>query len=137
METIERQHQRTRTSELLEPTEKPQKVLAAIHVAQGLPSVLTVARLDLFVDVIKLWPLEPVEKNASKGLVEVLLDARDDLFENVSISRPWSSMDAFRVVVVAQELGDWCGRRHGYELLFLGNFLPIIDQDRFKGIGNE
>ena len=45
-------------------TEQSKKVLAAIHVAQRLASMLAVARLDLLVDFVELRSFEAVEKDA-------------------------------------------------------------------------
>lgn len=50
-------------AESCELTEQSQKMLAAIHVAQRLASVLTMARLNLLMNLVELRPLKAVEQN--------------------------------------------------------------------------
>ena len=66
-------------------TEESEQVLASIHITQRLPSVLTMTRLDLLMHFVKLLSLKSIEQDATERLVEVLLDARDDLFQNVGV----------------------------------------------------
>lgn len=60
-------------------------MLAAVHVTERLASVLPMPGLDLLVDLVELLPLEAVEQNTAKRLIEVLLDAGNDLLEDVRI----------------------------------------------------
>lgn len=46
-------------------------------------------------------------------------------------------MYALCLVVVVQEQADGRGGRHGYEFLLLGDFLPVIDQNRLECVRNE
>lgn len=70
-------------------------MLASVHLAEGLASVVTMTGFELFVDLVELWALETVEENTAKGFVEVFFDSGDDLFKNVRLRRPWSPVDGF------------------------------------------
>ena len=107
-------------------TEQSQQMLAAVHVAKSLASMLAVAGIDLLVHLVELLPLEAVEQDTAEGLVEVLLDAGNDFFEDVGIRRARSSMSALGFVVLVQELRDGCWRGHRRELLFFGDLLPVV-----------
>jgi hypothetical protein len=64
-------------------TEKSQQVLAAIDIAKGLASMVTMTLAQLLVPLEELLPLKPIEKNATESFVEVLFHACDSFFEEV------------------------------------------------------
>ena len=90
-------------------TEETQEMLASIHVTECLASMLAVAGLDLFVDIVELGALEAVQQYPAEGFVEVLFDTGDDFLENVGIGGARSSVVTLCFIVFVEKLdhGGW------------------------------
>lgn len=112
-------------------------MLAAVHVRERLAGILAVAGLDVLVHAVKLRALEAVEQDAAERLVEVLLDAGDDFFEDIGIGGTGPPGCTLGGVVLVEKLGDGCLGGHRHELLLFGHLFPVVDEDGFEGVGNE
>jgi hypothetical protein len=112
-------------------------MLAAVDVAQCLSSVLAMALFKLLVPIEVLVPLKPIEKNASEGLVEILLDSSDDFFKNVCVCRARTAMHQLRFLILVEELCDGNRSRSRRDFVLLRDFLPVVYQDRLESVWNE
>lgn len=118
-------------------TEETKEVFGSVQVTKRLARVLTVTRLNPLMHFVELGALESIEENATERPIEVLLDASDDLFKEVSIRRSWPTVGALSAVVVLEKQGDRRGCWHGCELLLFRDLLPVIYQDGLERIGDE
>lgn len=118
-------------------TEETKQMLAAVDVDEILAGLVAVALRDELVHFHVLVPLEAVQKDATEGFVEVLLDAGDAFFEDVGVGGAGATGHVLGGRVLLQELGGGdCGGNHR-ELLLFGDLLPVVDENGFQLIGDK
>lgn len=118
-------------------TKQAQQVLATIHIAKRLASMVANGGFDHLMDFVELRALEAIQQNAAEGFVEVLLHARDDFFEDVGVCGAGAARVALCFVVLVEELGDGDFGGHGHEFLLFGHLFPVVHEDGFEGVGDE
>lgn len=67
-------------------TEKAEKVFATVDFTRLLTSQVISGLLRAGQNVVELFALKSVQEETTEALVEILLQACDDLFENVALS---------------------------------------------------
>lgn len=76
-----------------------------------------------------------VEQNTAKALVEIFLDTRKSLLENVDLCGACGSLGQLIRRIVLQNLGDRVRVRERNQLVVFRHILPIIDKDSLQAVG--
>lgn len=122
-------------------TKQSQKMLPTVDIAhrfarEALPISWFLWAFDPLMDVEILVALEAVQQDAAQCLVEILLNALNNLLQNVCIGAARNALCPFLLFVPLED-GCYCILAwKGDEVEVLSNLLPVVNEQRLELVGH-
>lgn len=110
-------------------------MLCTIAISRVLASPFSLAGFPKLTRLKVLLTFKTVEQDSSYAHLKILPDTVNNLLEQIGLRRAEVAVSFFLIEIQGHDLVDgiFCGERDEGQIL--GDVLPVIDENGFKGVG--